>query len=131
MGCYIRRFPIERDRLGLARLLVDSVERWKPRIVISSSWRFHFPLSEILARLPPQVARQVQGTTGAAHIGRYARWNEISTYCLRHRICDWRALDDSAFEFPTSCEELIRCDGAKGVTAREIAQLEQWLEWGV
>ena len=41
-------FPIERDRLGLARLLVDSVDRWKPRIVISSSWRFHFPVADDL-----------------------------------------------------------------------------------
>ena len=120
-------FPVERNRLALASLLVPPVERWQPRIVISSSWRFHFTQAEILARLPPQIARQVQGMTGDAHVGRYARWHEINNYCLRHRIHDWRALDDSAFEFPPGCEELIRCDGAKGVTEREVGVLVRWL----
>jgi len=120
-------FPVERNRLALASLLVPPVERWQPRIVISSSWRFHFNQAEILARLPPQIARQVQGVTGDAHVGRYARWHEINNYCLRHRIHDWRALDDSAFEFPPGCEELIRCDGARGVTEREVGELVRWL----
>ncbi len=44
-----------------------------------------------------------------------------------HRVADWRALDDSVFEFPAECEQLIRCDGAKGMTAREIGQLARWL----
>ena len=62
------------DRLGLLEPLVDVAAF---QIVISSSWRFHFTQAEILARLPPQIARQVQGVTGDAHVGRYARWHEI------------------------------------------------------
>jgi hypothetical protein len=110
-----------------APMLVEAIVRWQPRVVISSSWRFHFSLEEILSRLPQAIAVQVQGKTGEAHIGKHARWHEIQTYCARHRIANWRALDDSAFEFPTDCQELIRCDGAIGLTALEVARLESWL----
>ena len=61
---------------GLAHLLVEAVERWKPRIVISSSWRFHFDQAEILSRRPSGISAQVQGMTGEAHVGKYARWHK-------------------------------------------------------
>ena len=110
-----------------AQMLVEPIERWRPQVVISSSWRFHFEQEEVLSRLPKAISAQVIGMTGDAHVGKHARWHEIQAYCLRHRVGDWRALDDSAFEFPADCEELIRCDGAKGLTAREVDQLAQWL----
>ncbi len=113
---------------GLSNLLISPVERWQPNIVISSSWRFHFSREEILSRLPAVIAARVQGMTGEAHIGRHARWHEIQAYCLRHRVADWRALDDSAHEFPPSCHELIRCDGAKGLNESVIGQLQAWLD---
>ena len=112
---------------GQAPMLVEAIVRWQPRVVISSSWRFHFSLEEILSRLPQAIAVQVQGKTGEAHIGKHARWHEIQAYCSRHRIANWRALDDSAFAFPADCEELIRCDGAVGLTSVEVMQLESWL----
>ena len=40
---------------------------------------------------------------------------------------DWRALDDSAFEFPDTCPQLIRCNGGIGVTERELTTLRVWL----
>jgi hypothetical protein len=110
-----------------AQMLVEPIERWRPQVVISSSWRFHFEQEEILSRLPKAISAQVIGMTGDAHVGKHARWHEIQAYCDRNRIKDWRALDDSAFEFPSPCEWLIRCDGAKGMTAREVDQLAQWL----
>lgn len=114
-----------------APMLVEAIERWRPRVVISSSWRFHFSLEEILSRLPQGIAAQVCGKTGEAHVGKYARWHEIQSYCTRHDITDWRALDDSAFEFPADCQELIWCDGAVGLTPVEVMQLESWLRSGV
>lgn len=110
-----------------AQMLVEPIERWRPRVVISSSWRFHFDQEEILSRLPKAISAQVIGMTGDAHVGKHARWHEIQAYCRRHRVGDWRALDDSAFEFPADCGELIRCDGAKGLTEREVDQLTRWL----
>ncbi len=112
---------------GLAHLLVEAVDRWNPQIVISSSWRFHFTRQEILSRLPSALATRVRGTTGDAYVGRHARWNEIQAYCRQHPIADWRALDDSAYEFPASCVHLIHCDGARGVMARQIDELNAWL----
>jgi hypothetical protein len=110
-----------------ASMLVEVIDRWRPWVVISSSWRFHFSLEEILLRLPESIAIQVHGKTGEAHTGKHARWNEILDYCSRHHAADWRALDDSFFEFPPNCQELIRCDGAVGLTAPEVAQVDSWL----
>lgn len=110
-----------------AQMLVETIERWRPRVVISSSWRFHFSLEEILSRLPQEIAAQVCGKTGEAYVGKYARWHEIQAYCTRHHITDWRALDDSAFEFPADCHELIHCDGAIGLTPSGVELLESWL----
>jgi hypothetical protein len=44
----------------------------------------------------------------SANIARYA-------YCLRHRV-------------PTTvpCEQLVRCDGANGVTTKELEKLADW-----
>jgi hypothetical protein len=46
----------------------------------------------------------VTGVTGPAHIGRHARWHEISAYRTANSIANWRALDDAFFEFPKDCE---------------------------
>ncbi len=97
------------------------------RIVISSSWRFHNTLDEILAQLPVGVRNQVIGTTGPVVIGKFSRWKEILAYVQRHRLKDWRALDDSAFEFPPDCQELILCNGSTGLGNRELELLREWI----
>ena len=69
-----------------------------------------------------------QNSIGAdTFIGKHARWHEICAYCAQHRISDWRVLDDSAFEFPPDCPQLIRCDGGVGIGEREILALRKWL----
>jgi hypothetical protein len=97
------------------------------RIVISSSWRFHHTLDEILAQLPTDLCHRVIGTTGPAVIGKFSRWKEILTYVQRHKFKDWRALDDSAFEFPADCKELILCNGSTGLGNRELELLREWI----
>ena len=37
------------------------------------------------------------------------------------------ALDDSYWEFPTNCSELIRCNPNTGIGPKEVAQLSSWL----
>ena len=111
------------DRLALIEPLVDVVPF---EIVISSSWRFHFELSEIrqrLGRLRPYVV----GTTGEAIIGRHARHREILDYVHHYQISDWRALDDAHLEFPEDTPELIWCDPRVGVQDAEVAKLRDWL----
>jgi hypothetical protein len=116
-----------RDLFSRADALAVVVGHWKPAVVISSSWRFHDRFEDVVGRLPQAIAAQVVGATGPAMMGRHARWNEIRACCARNGYRDWRALDDSAFEFPTPCAELIRCDGAIGLTQRELDALVGWL----
>ena len=115
------------DRFLLAPLLGEVVGRFKCEIVISSSWRFHYEIDQIRSMLPPELSSCVSGATGEAVIGRHARHREITSWLDLHGSRDWRALDDSAFEFPSPCLELIRCDGAKGITPAELDALAGWL----
>lgn len=110
-----------------ANLLAEVVKKYRPAVVISSSWRFHYPIVEILQRLPEEISNAVVGCTGEAYIGRHARWNEIKTYCQQHRVMDWVALDDSTFEFPSPCEQLIACNPNIGLSAGQIELLSAWL----
>jgi hypothetical protein len=59
--------------------------------------------------------------------GRHARWNEIRAYREKHALLDWRALDDSAFEFPRNCAELILCNGAIGMEEAQVRLIREWL----
>lgn len=98
------------------------------RIVISSSWRFHHDLRDLISRFPAPIQQRIIGATGDAHIGRHSRFQEIKAYLNRcsDRI-DWRALDDSAWEFPDACSELVLCDGAKGLDDRVTGEIGTWL----
>jgi len=97
-------------------------------IVISSSWRFTHSLHALQAKLPSTLAKSVIGMTGDAVIGKHARYQEIinHVHTLEGAI-DWRALDDSYWEFPPHCQELIRCNPNTGVGPKEVAQLRTWL----
>ena len=107
--------------------LAEALRPYLVDIVISSSWRFHCSREEYLAKLPAELAGQVIGATGKAHVGKFARWHEIQQYVKKYRIVDWRALDDSAFEFPLGCRELIACDGSVGVAPPQLDLISGWL----
>jgi hypothetical protein len=107
--------------------LAETLRPCSVNIVISSSWRFHFSKEDYLAKLPPELAGQVVGATGEAHVGKFARWHEIQRYIKKHRIKEWRALDDSSFEFPSGCRELIACDGSIGVASAQLDLISGWL----
>ncbi len=107
--------------------LAEALRTCPVDIVISSSWRFHFSKEDYLEKLPLELASQVVSATGEAHVGKFARWHEIQQYVKKHRIVDWRALDDSAFEFPLGCRELIACDGSVGVTSAQLDLVTDWL----
>lgn len=100
-------------------------------IVVSSSWRHHHTYDELLAFFPESVSRHIVGTTGTAVIGRHARHQEIRAFLSDYRgWSDWRALDDAVWEFPESCPELIACNGAVGITQKEIERICIWLAGG-
>lgn len=96
-------------------------------IVISSSWRFHHDLVSLKNHFSEQVRDQIMGVTGEAYIGAHARFHEINAYATHHGIDDWRALDDSYWEFPQGCSNLIRCNPNSGLAQREVNLLSSWL----
>jgi hypothetical protein len=118
----------------LADALVDALEGFDLRIVVSSSWRFHYPPSRLFGSLPQGLARHIVGTTGDAHVGRWARYQEVRQWLKLHEPkaltaspTSWSALDDARFEFPEDCAELIACDPREGFGPRQAAQLQAWL----
>ena len=98
------------------------------KIIISSSWRFHHDITAIKKFLPSQISDLIGGVTGAPHIGKWPRYNEIKNYMIdRQILANWKALDDSFLEFPKYCEELILCNAKVGIQENQLQQLKSWL----
>ena len=111
-----------------ASILADAIGDAECEIIISSSWRHHHTLDEIIGMLPETLQHLVQGTTGEAFIGRYPRYNEILTYANNNGLgSDWRALDDSWIEFPPNCSKLIQCNPNIGLGRKQADYLHKWL----
>jgi len=108
-------------------LLESTLESCDYTMVISSSWRFHMEMENLKKHFSSSVRNKIMGATGDAYIGAYARFHEINAYVLQHGIKDWRALDDSYWEFPQGCGHLIRCNPNSGLTQREVKVLSEWL----
>ena len=108
-------------------LLESTLESCDYTMVISSSWRFHMEIDALKNHFSPALHNKIMGITGEAYIGAYARFHEINAYVLQHGIKDWRALDDSYWEFPQGCGHLIRCNPNSGLTQREVKVLSEWL----
>ena len=109
--------------------LLESVLIEQPcQIVISSSWRFHMSLEKLRGHLSAKLQDRLIGVTGDPHIGPHARFQEIKAYVDQYAVFDWRALDDSYWEFPKDCTNLIRCNPNTGITQTELNHLRSWLE---
>ncbi len=109
-------------------LLEELTSKYDFQIVISSSWRFHYSLPELKAKLGKKLGDIVIDMTGEACGSYHARFNEISEWLEFHPKCDWRALDDSKVEFPADCRNLILCDSRIGVNQSQITELVEWLK---
>lgn len=112
-----------------APLLDQALAGHQVSIVISSSWRFFQSLERLKAGLPKDLQDKVVDVTGPAYIGKHPRHHEIMSYlCTNQQYSDWVALDDSYWEFPNNCKELIRCNPNSGVGKREINLLTCWIK---
>lgn len=109
-------------------LFESAIEQRDCAIVISSSWRFHHDLESLKEHFSVPVRDRIIGITGDPYIGAFARFHEINAYVELHRISDWRALDDSFWEFPQGCSNLIRCNPNTGITQLELGYVRTWLE---
>jgi len=110
-----------------AHLLEETLAQFSPKIVISSSWRFTHNLEKLQKTVPAHISSLIIGATGQAVIGKHPRFTEIQNYLSGYGPVDWKALDDSYWEFPNPCLRLIRCNPNTGITDRQILELQQWL----
>ena len=121
--------PNPKNIFGKAKDLGELLSSFPCNVVISSSWRFHFPFAELVQRFPASMRNLIIDKTGGPHIGKWPRFNEIKDYMIQKRlIANWRALDDSLIEFPNYCEELILCNPNTGISDKEFKTLENWLK---
>lgn len=98
-------------------------------VIISSSWRFHFPLDEILGYFPEAMQKLIAGATPEVEPGRHQRYREIRAYLSQYKkLPDWRALDDDIIGFPENCSQLIACDYRVGFDNSGAQRLQLWLE---
>jgi hypothetical protein len=84
-------------------------------------------MEDLKKHFSSSVQNKIVGVTGDAYIGAYARFHEINAYAMQNGITNWRALDDSYWEFPQGCSQLIRCNPNSGLTQREVKTLIEWL----
>ena len=115
------------DPFNRVHLLEESLAGSDLGIVISSSWRFTHSFEKLQKLLPSSISNLVIGVTGAPVIGKYPRYQEIQSFLQSHGHSNWRALDDSYWEFPTPCLELIRCNPNTGISEKQIQELRQWM----
>ena len=110
-----------------AHLLEETLTQFVPKIVISSSWRFTHSFEKLQKILPTQIGSLIVGATSSAIIGKHPRFQEIQSFLAGYGPADWRALDDSYWEFPSPCSKLIRCNPNTGVGNKQILELGKWL----
>jgi len=111
------------------QLLEQALADSRCQLIISSSWRFHYPLEELKQMLPESLAHRVVGRTGPALAVKHARYQEIKAYLDQRgkSLANWRALDDAVLEFPQDCEHLILCNPNSGMAKPQIQALTKWL----
>ena len=115
---------------NLVRNLVKVVARYpKVRIVLSSSWREAFPLTELRSLFPEEMAKRIEGATPVVRFpGEQDRYREILAYLKKHGYENepWLAIDDDTLNFPDGAP-VIWTDPSQGFTGRAASELERRL----
>lgn len=114
------------------RPLFETVMRKFPgvRIVISSSWRRIYAIDYLRSRFTRDIAERIVGTTQLwVPDEPMNRHQEIIAYLEARKLeqAAWLALDDSAFEFPKGCGNLLLCDSRFGLTEARADDLSRRL----
>lgn len=109
-------------------LLEEALSDSDCNVVISSTWREHYTLPELRRMLGKKIGPRVIDSLGPDARGPYLRHQNILAWLGKNSwYTNWRALDDSASEFPPGCLELILCDGRIGLTAAQVQIIKDWL----
>jgi hypothetical protein len=113
----------------------ESVMRQFPkvRIVIASAWRQTHSLNEIREIFSQDIAARIIGATPELEEtdeDEYVRFKEIREYVRNNSLTDrqWIALDDSGFEFPARCDNLVLCNSRYGLDPNAAEALRSRLE---
>jgi hypothetical protein len=93
------------------RRLFEETLRAMPgaEVVISSSWREGFSLTEIRAHFSKDVAPRIVGVTPTAQDGEHRRYREVLAYMIRsgQRGRPWVAVDDDPAHYPASVRVIL------------------------
>jgi hypothetical protein len=94
-------------------------------IVLSTTWRQHYPLAELRMMFPASIRARIADVTPVAPEGtRAARYAEIQAWLRRHGGGRrWAALDDDATLFPAWCDELVLCESARGLRPAHLRKV--------
>lgn len=109
-------------------------------VVISSSWRDHYPLDELRGFFCEALRSRVVGVTPSitnpssdwlpGHGAQFERQWEIETWMKSHRPwgTPWLAIDDRAHWFMPDCPNLLLMDSLEAFTDEHQAPLRAMLQ---
>ncbi len=101
------------------------------KIVVTSSWRECFDLSELRRFFSAEIAPRVIGMTPQIDDGKpFRRYREVQLFLAQHSGLQmpWVALDDMAFHYPQPCPQLILCNLRTGFGEEEERKLRLWCD---
>jgi hypothetical protein len=100
-------------------------------IVIASTWRHAYPLSELKRHFSPDIGARIVGKTPAWEDDgdEHVRYQEIREFMRHPQLAGarWIALDDSDADFPPGCENLVLCDSDHGFDTSAAKALREHL----
>jgi hypothetical protein len=87
-------------------------------IVIASTWRHAFPLTELKKHFSPDIGARIVGKTPTweDESDMHIRYHEIREFMRHPQLAgaQWIAVDDTNVEFPPGCANLVLCDSDRG-----------------
>ncbi len=100
-------------------------------IVIASTWRHAYPLTELKRNFSPDIGARIVGKTPMLEEegDEHARYEEIREFMRHPQLAgaQWIAVDDSDVEFPPGCANLVLCDSDHGFDADAAKALRELL----
>ena len=126
-GCDTSQYFCNREQLEIALREHPNVA-----LVITSTWRHAYPLAELKRQFSPDIAARIIGKTPTWEVedDEHIRYREILAFLENPKVTglQWLALDDSSFEFPPDCAQLVLCDPARGLDAQVAGALTDRLK---
>ena len=98
-----------------APLLWKLIRPYPVGIVVHSSWRDHYRLTELRGLFPRSMRPAIVGVTEGP-----GRCEGILNYVERYGIVRYLVLDDMPEAFPPNWEHLVVCDEALGISAHAV-----------